>query len=127
MDGEFPIRYSSRLRWLFAPMLLGAKHSEVRLNPGELHVRMGWAFDAHITRSAIHTAARYKDVPWAIGVHTNMHGTWLVHGSATGVVDLRLDPPARGRMALIPIKIKRLGLALQDADGFLATLGVPAA
>jgi hypothetical protein len=56
VDRDFPIRYSSRLRWLFAPMLLGAKHSEVRLRPDELHVRMGWAFDAHIPRSAIRTA-----------------------------------------------------------------------
>ena len=127
MGRDFPIRYSSRLRWLFSPLLLGAKHSQVRLTPTELHVRMGWAFDAHIPRSSIRTAARYKDVPWAIGVHTNLRGTWLVNGSATGVVDLRLDPPARGgRMAFVPIKIRRLGLGLQDPDGFLATLGVPA-
>jgi hypothetical protein len=127
MNGDFPIRYSSRLRWLFVPLLLGAKHSEVRLTPGELHVRMGWAFDAHIPRSAIRTGSRYRDVPWAIGVHTNMRGTWLVNGSATGVVDLRLDPAARGRMTFFRIKIRRLGLGLQDPDGFLATLGLPTA
>lgn len=127
MDRDFPIRYSSRLRWLFAPLLLGAKHSEVRLTPGELHVRMGWAFETHIPRSAIRTASRYKDVPWAIGVHTDLRGTWLVNGSATGVVDVRLDPPARGRMAFFRIKVRRLGLGLQDPDGFLAALGVPAA
>ena len=56
-----------------------------------------------------------------------MRGTWLVNGSAAGVVDVRLDPPARGRMAFFRIKIRRLGLGLQDPDGFLAALGVPAA
>jgi hypothetical protein len=54
-----------------------------------------------------------------------MRGTWLVNGSATGVVDLRIDPPARGRMAFIHIKVRRLGLGLQDPDGFLKALGFP--
>lgn len=60
------------------------------------------------------------------GVHTDLRGSWLVNGSASGIVDLRLDPLAHGRMAGIPITVRRLGLGLQDPEGFLDALGVPA-
>jgi hypothetical protein len=126
MDRGFPIAYSPRLGWLFWFALLGRKHSEVHLRGRELHVRMGWAFDAHVPRSSIRAATRYRDVWWAIGVHTDLRGSWLVNGSAVGIVDLRLDPPARGRIAGIPINVSRLGLGLQDPEGFLEALGVPA-
>ena len=125
VEAEYPIRYSPRLSWLFELLLLGRRHAEVRLTPGELHVRMGWAFDAHIPRASIRTARPAGDVWWAIGVHTDMRGAWLVNGSATGIVNLALDPPARGRCAEIPIVVRRLGLGLQDPAGFLAALGVP--
>jgi hypothetical protein len=126
MDEGFPIRYSSRLRWLFVALLLGRKHSEVRLRGNELHVRMGWAFDAHVPRISIRSAARWRDVWWAIGVHTDLRGSWLVNGSATGIVDLRLDPPARGRIAGIPVRVTRLALGVQDPEGFIEALRLPA-
>jgi hypothetical protein len=126
MDGtEFPIRYSPRLSWIFWPMLLGTRHSEVRLTRTELYVRMGWAFEARIPRASIRTASRWHDWPWAIGVHGNFRGSWLVNGSATGLVQLTIDPPASGRTVFIPLTIRWLGLGLQDPDGFLAALGVP--
>ncbi len=126
MDGtEFPIRYSPRLYWIFWPMLLGTRHSEVRLTRTELYVRMGWAFEARIPRASIRTASRWHDWPWAIGVHGNFRGSWLVNGSATGLVQLTIDPPANGRTAFVRLTIRWLGLGLQDPDGFLAVLGVP--
>ena len=98
-DEEFPIRYSPRLSWLFTILLLGRRHAEVRLTSTELDVRMGWAFHARVPRSSIRSAAPSRDVPWAIGVHGDLHGGWLVNGSATGIVLLTLDPPARARTA----------------------------
>jgi hypothetical protein len=128
VDGaEFPIRYSPRLYWIFRPLLLGTRRSEVRLTTTDLHVRMGWAFDARVPRGSIRAASRFRDWPWAIGVHGNLRGSWLVNGSATGLVQLRIDPPARGRSALLPLTIRWLGLGLQDPDGFLEALGVPGA
>jgi hypothetical protein len=127
VDGDFPIRYSPWLRWLFVLLLLGRRRSEIRLLPEELHVRMGWAFDAHVPRSSIRSATRYHDVWWAIGVHTDLHGAWLVNGSPAGIVELRLHHPARGRFAGIPIVVRRLALGLDDPDGFLTSLDVPTA
>jgi hypothetical protein len=128
MDGSgFPIRYSPRLRWIFWPLLLGTRHSAVRLTRTDLVVRMGWAFEARIPRASIRAASRFRDWPWAIGVHGNFRGAWLVNGSATGLVQLTIDPPATGRSAFIPLTIRWLGLGLQDPDGFLAALGAPEA
>lgn len=125
MAQDFPIRYSPRLSWLFTVVLLGQRHAEVRLTPTELHVRMGWAFDARIPRASIWSATHHRDVWWAIGVHTDLHGSWLVNGSATGIVELTIDPPARTFCAMFPGKVTRLGLGLQDPDGFLRALGLP--
>lgn len=124
MASDFHIRFSPRLSWMFTIALLGRRHAEVRLSPTELHVRMGWAFDAHVPRSSIRSASHHRDVWWAIGVHTDFRGSWLVNGSASGIVELMIEPPARARSALFPIRVQRLGLGLQDPDGFLRSLGL---
>lgn len=122
---DFPIRYSPRLYWIFWPLLLGTRRSEVRLTSTDLRVRMGWAFEATVPRASIRGASRWRDWPWAIGVHGNLRGSWLVNGSATGLVQLAIDPPARARTAGFPVKLRWLGLGLQDPDGFLAALDLP--
>jgi hypothetical protein len=47
-----------------------------------------------------------------------------VNGSTQGIVFLDLDPVAKGRSGPFPITIRRLGLGLDDPDGFLRALGV---
>ena len=124
MEQAFPIRYSPRLSWLFAVVLLGRRRADVRLTPTDLVVRMGWAFDARIPRTSIRTATHHRDVWWAIGVHTDFRGSWLVNGSATGIVALTIDPQARAFGVLWPVRVSRLGLGLQDPDGFLEALHI---
>ncbi|HZB02234.1 MAG TPA: hypothetical protein VE800_09025 [Actinomycetota bacterium] len=122
---SFPIKYSPLSRWLMTPLLLGARHGTIQLTPDALVVRMGWAFRAEILRSSIRRAARHRDVRWAIGVHADLRFTsWLVNGSTQGIVFLDLDPAAKGRSGPFPITIRRLGLGLDDPDGFLRALGV---
>lgn len=122
---SFPIRYSKVSRWLMAPLLLGARHAKVGLSDEELRVRMGWAFRATIPRVSIRRAAVHREVVWAVGVHSDLRfKSWLVNGAMNGVVFLDLLPPARGRFAVIPITIERLGLGLEDPDAFLRSLGV---
>jgi hypothetical protein len=121
----FPIRYSPLSRWFMTPLLLGVRHATIQLTADTLVVHMGWAFHAAIPRSSIRRAARHRDVPWAIGVHADLRFTsWLVNGSRQGIVFLDLDPPAKGRSGPFPITIRRLGLGLDDPDGFLRALGV---
>jgi hypothetical protein len=121
----FRIRYSPLSRWFMTPLLLGDRHATVKLRADTLVVRMGWAFRSEIPRSSIRRSARYRDPSWAIGVHSDLRFTsWLVNGSRQGIVFLDLDPPAKGRSGPFPITIRRLGLGLDDPDGFLRALGV---
>jgi hypothetical protein len=105
--------------------MVGPRHSEVRLSADSLDVRMGWAFRASIPRASIRWARRAPNEPWAVGVHSNFRGRWLVNGSSLGIVELGLEPPARGRTAIFPITVSVLGLGLRDPDGLLKTLGLP--
>lgn len=124
---SFPIRYSKASRWLMAPLLLGARHARVELSEYELQVRMGWAFRARIPRRSIRRAAIHREVVWAVGVHSDLRfKSWLVNGAMKGVVFLDLLPPAKGRFAVFPITIERLGLGLEDPDAFLRSLGAGA-
>jgi hypothetical protein len=47
----------------------------------------------------------------------------LVNGSATGIVNLVLGEPVRGRSAGVAVTIRTLGLGLEDPEGFLALVG----
>jgi hypothetical protein len=118
---SFAIRYSPRLRWLFTILGLGPSWSGVELAPTELRVRMGWAFRARVPRTSITRGRRERDVWWAIGVH-GMGGRWLVNGSATGIVALEIDPPAPARVLGVPVRLKLLGLGLEEPEVFLASL-----
>jgi hypothetical protein len=121
----FPIRYSKISRWLMAPLFLGARHAKAELTEDTLRVRMGWAFRASIPRRSIRRAALNRDVVWAIGVHSDLRfKSWLVNGSTKGIVFLDLLPAENGRMGPFRITIERLGLGLEDPDGFLRALGL---
>jgi hypothetical protein len=122
---RFDVHYSRWWRWLFSISGLGPRWTAVELRENELYVRMGWAFRATIPRSSIATAARAPDWYWAIGVHTNLKGSWLVNGSPHGLVSLELSPPVEGRCAGIRVTVRRLGLGLVDPDSFLTALGAP--
>jgi hypothetical protein len=120
----FPIRYG-RWRPLFTVVGLGPAFSRVELDERELRVRMGWGFRGRFDRRSVTTAGRFRDWPWAIGVHGNFRGAWLVNGSGTGLVFMDLAPAGRARVMGWPVGVRKLGLGLVDPDEFLAALGAP--
>jgi hypothetical protein len=106
----------------------GPRLSSVRLDERYLRVRMGWFFNAAIDRDAIRAArVDQRSIWWAIGVHWVGPQSWLVNGAAGGVVWLDIDPPARARVLGIHIKVRRLGLSLEDPDALVAELGLTSA
>jgi hypothetical protein len=118
----FPMRYGW-WRPLLSALGLGPRAARIELGEDEFRVRMGWGFRARIPRTSIVRADRFRDWPWAIGVHGDFRGSWLVNGSATGIVLLYLDPPSSARVLGVPISLRKLGLSLEDPEGFLAALG----
>ena len=121
---RFALRYSWAIRWLLSPLGVGPAFSSVELDDTSVRVHMGWAFDATVPRSSIRSARRYpRTIRWTAGAHTDMHGTWLVNGAGSGIVELVIEPAAEGRSSGFRIRPVRILVTLEDPDGFLAALG----
>jgi hypothetical protein len=119
---RFRILFTPWLRPLFWVSGLGRRSPLVELGPDDLQVRMGWAFQARIPRSALLRPRRGRNLWFSIGVHGGF-GIWAVNGSARGTVWVDVDPPVRARAVGFPIRLRRLALGLEDPEGFIYALG----
>ncbi len=124
---RFAFRYGRGLRWFFTAIGLGPAHSRVLVSSGRVEVRMGWAFRSRFAAGDVKAASPSGNVWWAIGVHTDFRGNWLVNGATSGIVWLQLDPRPRAWCLGIPVRPRRLGLGLEEPEAFLAALGAPPA
>jgi hypothetical protein len=109
-------------RWyllLSVPIGLGPKNSEVRVADGTLHVKMGWAFDAHIPLASITKAEAPKERAFTWGVHYS-RGRWLVNGSRKGLVALTIEPTVQARAAGRSVKLRSLWVSVTDPDALIA-------
>ena len=117
---RFPIRFTGSNNSLRL-VGLGPDASWVELGADAVTVRMGWAFNATIDRSAVRAVRPVTDRVLSRGVH-GWRGRWLVNGSAEGLVEIELDPPARARAVGVPVRVELLRVSVVDPDGFLAEL-----
>jgi len=124
---EFALRYARWMRPLLAVTGLGPRRVSIELSDTELRVRAGVWFRATVPRSSVNAVQRRGDTWAAIGVHTNFRGTWLVNGSPGGIVVVDIDPPVRARGIGCRVKLKRLGLSLEDPDRFISACAPPTA
>jgi hypothetical protein len=101
--------------------------SGVEVGAGEIRVRMG-SFKLDIPRSSIRSVQRS---PARVGGTAGVHGSrgrWLVNGSAEGLVELAVDPPARvlpsidTLFGLGPSRVRQLTVSMEDPDGFIAAM-----
>jgi hypothetical protein len=104
---------------LTVPFGLGPKSSVVEIMGPDLHVKMGWGFDATIPLSSITSATPSDRRIWGWGVHNTPDG-WLVNGSSKGLVDLVIDPPARAKAVQVTIKLTKLTISVDDPDALIA-------
>jgi hypothetical protein len=123
---RFAMRSSRWLQPIFALVLLLPRFTLVEVDDASIVVRFGWAFRATIPRPSVRTVERTGDVWWAVGVHTNGRGRWIVNGSPHGMVRIDLSPAAPARALGFPVHVRRLLLSLVDPDAFVAgvTAGV---
>lgn len=103
--------------------------SGVTVDAVEIRVRMG-SFKLDIPRGSVRSVQRsYAKVGSTTGVHAHGgRGRWLVNGSADGLAELVIDPPARvspsidTMFGLGPSRVNQLTLSLDDPDGFIAAV-----
>ena len=122
MTRRFDIAYGRIFHLLLsAPIGLGRRFSGVFVDDERVHVKMGWAFRATFPRSSITRVSPDRVVSYGLGVHGG-GGTWVVNGTFD-IIWIEIDPPVTAR-ALFPIKLSRLGVSLEDPDGFVRELGL---
>ena len=105
--------------------LSGSTHPRVQLDATTLSVRMGAGFRADVPRSSIRAAAPETLRVAGRGAH-GWKGRWLVNTSGMGLVRLTIDPPGRGKVLGVPVRLRELILSLEDPDTFRQDLRVPA-
>ena len=119
-DDVFAFRYG-----MFRPLLsvlgLGARFSRVVFHERTLEVRFGYGFRAVIPYSAIYNAKLEPGMISGIGVH-GWRGSWLVNGSALGLVGFDLDQRINARVLGFPSPLLHLRMSLEDPGRFLARL-----
>ncbi|HEV7688747.1 MAG TPA: hypothetical protein VGQ80_19380 [Acidimicrobiia bacterium] len=123
---RFPIRFSSGNGILLRGLLIVPSNSFVELEEESIAVRLGWAFSARIPRRLVARAGPGKPprIPLTAGAH-GWNGRWLVNGAPDGIVAIALTEPVRAFVAGFPVKLRHLGVSLEDPDAFLAALGSP--
>ena len=113
------LRYEPWFLPLSVPLGLGPGRSEVRVDAGTLHVKMGWAFDAHIPLASITRAEATDARVFAWGVHYS-GGRWLVNGSGKGLVALTIEPPAEANLWIKSVPLRSLWVSVTDPDALVA-------
>jgi hypothetical protein len=98
---------------------LGPERSEIRLAGDSLHVKMGWAFDAHIPLASISTAEAKDERVFTWGVHYS-RGRWLVNGSGKGLVALTIEPPVEAKVIVKTVRLRELWVSVTDPDALIA-------
>jgi hypothetical protein len=117
------LRYDRWFLPLSVPLGLGPERSEVRVDAGTLHVKMGWAFEAHIPLASITSAEATDTRVSARGVHYNGE-RWLVNGSGEGLVALTIEPPARANLRILTVPLRALWVSVTDPDALIAACAV---
>ncbi len=118
---DFAMSFDAGLKPLFVPMGLGPRHTRVTIDDGALRVRLGWGFRASIPLSSVRGAEPDVGRVSGWGAH-GWNGVWLVNGSSSGMVRVEIDPPARGWVSGIPLRLRALRLSLEEPEAFLSAL-----
>ncbi len=116
-----PIRFERWYALLSTSVLLFPSDSYVEIRDDEVECRMGWAFRARFPRSAVSGAKRLERRPLSRGVH-GFAGRWLVNGSGDRILAVELEPPQRGWVLGVPVKLRQLLVSVDDPEALAEDL-----
>ena len=103
----------------------GPDGGRIEVDAGGLRLRMA-DFKVDVPRTSVRRVARSsRRTRGTIGVHSK-GGSWLANGSASGLVEITIDPPCRTERSLstffLRMKVTELTVSLADPDGFIAAV-----
>ncbi|SRR5260221_13629062 len=119
---RFPILFDRWYGLLSTAVFLPPSGARVEINGDQVRVRMGWAFRAQFSRTAVTAAGETHERPLSRGVH-GFAGRWLVNGSGRGIVRIDLDPPQRAYMMGLPIRLRQLLVSVAEPAMLARALG----
>ena len=125
---SFAIDYTEMDRaslWLRTLLGRGSGRGSVEVDPGVLRLRTD-DFRLDIPRGSVRSVGRPEHQHrGTIGIHAR-RGSWLVHRSHDGLVELAIEPPCylppQLSTVFRPMKISSLIISLDDPDGFIAAI-----
>jgi hypothetical protein len=125
-DARFSIRFDGWYALLSRLLLIPPEAAFIDVVGGQISARMAWAFVAHFPRSAVASAEPCEVFTLSRGVH-GWNGRWLVNGAGTGLVAMDLVPSQRASVLGLGVRLRRLIVSVDDADGLVEALRAGAA
>ena len=117
------LRYGRYSRPFLTLLALGPDRSGLAVGDADVAVQMGsWGFSGHAPTRSV-TSARV--LPETVSLNRGVHGwrrDWLVNGAGDGLVEILFDPPMRAHVVGLPVRVRRLRIALDDPQGLVAAL-----
>lgn len=89
----------------------------LELRGDDVVVQFGWAFRCRFPRTSITSITDDTEPVRAWGAH-GWRRVWLVNGTSKALLRIDLEPLARGRVLLFPLRIRALRLGIDDAAAF---------
>jgi hypothetical protein len=114
----FTLRYDTASRFLLTLFGAGPARSGIAVEDDVACV-MGRLFRGRAPRPSVVGASIVSDRVLSRGVH-GWRGDWLVNGAGRGLVELRFEPPMRATVTMVPVKVRRLRVSVDDPEGLVA-------
>jgi hypothetical protein len=109
------------MRPLLSVLGLGPRFSRIEVNDDVVQVQFGWGFRADVPISSISNLRPEPGRVGGIGIH-GWRGTWLVNGSALGLVGFDVEPAGSAHVLGAVVRLRHLRMSLEDPGGFLQRL-----
>ncbi|GAB3257767.1 hypothetical protein [Kineosporia babensis] len=114
-ERKFRIAYAPGMRQLLGVLGCGPRFSGVLVDEEAVRVRLGWAFQATVPRSAIASADPDDRPVFCLGVH-GWRSTWLVNGSPRHLVRIQLSVGVHARVLGWKVPLTTLFVSVEDRD-----------
>ena len=120
---RFEFRFDRLGSTVMTPLGAGRRFAHIDVSATEVDVHLGWTFSSRFPRSSVQAARLHDRRTISRGAH-GWRGRWLVNGAGTGLVSITLDPPARGWVTGVPVKVRELIVSADAPDDLVAALTV---